>query len=164
MRTAGVHRHAPFKHRHGGAAVLAVDIKLSSDGTHDCVAAPNDERARLIFGDVKECLPLDQLDIPLDACEPLEGALFSQAARAIVGDAMPFAFRVANVNFRFYAERHDRLWRDSTPWLAAGACNRWDTIWWPSFVCGGLVRIFCRLRSGAGRVPFAGAGLRGDSG
>lgn len=49
-----------------------------------------------------------RLDIPLDACEPLEGELFSQATRAIVGDAMPFAFRVATVNFRFDAERHDR--------------------------------------------------------
>jgi hypothetical protein len=49
-----------------------------------------------------------RLDIPLEACEPLEGELFSQAARAIVGDAMPFAFRVASVNFRFDAERHDR--------------------------------------------------------
>jgi hypothetical protein len=49
-----------------------------------------------------------RLDIPLDACEPLEGELFSQAARAVVGDAMPFAFRVARVSFRFDAERHDR--------------------------------------------------------
>jgi hypothetical protein len=49
-----------------------------------------------------------RLDIPLEACEPLEGELFSQAARAIVGDTMPFAFRLARVNFRFNEERHDR--------------------------------------------------------
>lgn len=49
-----------------------------------------------------------RLDIPLDACQPLEGELFSQAARTVVGDAMPFAFRVARVNFRFDEERHDR--------------------------------------------------------
>ncbi len=45
-----------------------------------------------------------RLDIPLEACEPLEGTVVSKAAAAIVGDARPFCFRVASVRFRFDAE------------------------------------------------------------
>ena len=50
-----------------------------------------------------------RLDIPLDACEPLEGRVASNAARAIAGDAEPFCFRVAAVRFRFDAEEHDPM-------------------------------------------------------
>jgi hypothetical protein len=42
--------------------------------------------------------------IPLDACEPLEGSVRSTAASAIAGDAEPFCFRVARVEFRFESE------------------------------------------------------------
>jgi len=50
-----------------------------------------------------------RLEIPLEACEPLEGTVASRAAAAIVGPAEPFCFRVANVRFRFEAEEHDPL-------------------------------------------------------
>jgi len=46
-----------------------------------------------------------ELGIPLDACEPLEGAVSSRAARAIAGAAIPFAFRVPAVPFRFRGQR-----------------------------------------------------------
>ncbi|HEX7897415.1 MAG TPA: hypothetical protein VF950_06625, partial [Planctomycetota bacterium] len=45
-----------------------------------------------------------KLDIPLEACEPLEAKVTSRAAAAIVGDAEPFCFRVARVKFRFDEE------------------------------------------------------------
>lgn len=48
------------------------------------------------------------LGIPLDACEPMEGTVRSAAARAIAGDAAPICFRVAEVEFRFSIEAHDR--------------------------------------------------------
>lgn len=48
-----------------------------------------------------------ELGIPLDACEPLEGAVISRAAEAIAGDTAPLCFRVAAVNFRFDLEEHD---------------------------------------------------------
>jgi hypothetical protein len=50
-----------------------------------------------------------RLDIPVEACEPLEGKVSSKAAAAIVGDAAPFCFRVAAVRFRFDAEEYDRM-------------------------------------------------------
>jgi hypothetical protein len=50
-----------------------------------------------------------ELGIPLDVCEPLEGALHSQAARALVGESAPFCFRVPSVAFRFEREEHDPL-------------------------------------------------------
>ena len=50
-----------------------------------------------------------QLGIPLDACEPMTGTVISRAAHAIVGDAPPFCFRVAAVQFRFIAEAHDSM-------------------------------------------------------
>lgn len=46
-----------------------------------------------------------ELGIPLDACEPLEGEVRSRAARAVAGAAIPFAFRVPAVAFRFRGER-----------------------------------------------------------
>jgi hypothetical protein len=49
------------------------------------------------------------LGIPLDACEPLEGEVRSEAARAIVGDAAPLCFRVAGVRFLFTGEEYDAL-------------------------------------------------------
>jgi hypothetical protein len=49
------------------------------------------------------------LGIPLSACEPLVGEVHSRAARAIVGDAIPFCFRVASVDFLFAREEHDPL-------------------------------------------------------
>ena len=56
-----------------------------------------------------------QLDIPLESCQPLAGAISSPTARTLVGDAEPFTFIVPSVFFRFDAERHDRwpnkLWR-----------------------------------------------------
>ncbi len=48
------------------------------------------------------------LGIPLEACEPMAGTVRSEAARAIVGDAAPICFRVAEVSFRFSLEAHDR--------------------------------------------------------
>ena len=50
-----------------------------------------------------------RLDIPVEACEPLEGTVTSRAAAAIVGDAAPFCFRVASVRFRFDSEEVDPL-------------------------------------------------------
>jgi Uncharacterized conserved protein (COG2071) len=50
-----------------------------------------------------------RLDIPLDACKPLEGIVYSRTARKFVGDATPFCFLVANVNFRFEQEIYARL-------------------------------------------------------
>ncbi len=47
------------------------------------------------------------LGIPLEACEPLEGEVESRAARAIVGDARPLCFRVAQVDFAFDREIRD---------------------------------------------------------
>ena len=49
------------------------------------------------------------LGIPLDACEPLEGIVRSQAAEAIVGSASPLCFRVARVSFLFTGEELDPL-------------------------------------------------------
>lgn len=50
-----------------------------------------------------------RLEIPLDACAPLEGRVTSRAASAIVGDAEPFCFHVAGVRFRFDSEASDPL-------------------------------------------------------
>ena len=49
------------------------------------------------------------LGIPLEACEPLAGTVTSRAAAEIAGDAEPFCFRVATVNFLFDREEHDPL-------------------------------------------------------
>ena len=46
------------------------------------------------------------LGIPIDACEPLEGGVTSNAAAAIVGNQVPMCFRVASVNFVFVRELH----------------------------------------------------------
>ena len=59
-----------------------------------------------------------RLDIPLDDCQPLAGAVSSRALQALVGDAEPFSFIVPGVFFRFDAERHDRWPRK---WWSAGA-------------------------------------------
>lgn len=50
-----------------------------------------------------------RLDIPIEACEPLEGKVSSRAAAALVGEAEPFCFRVAAVQFRFDAEEYDPM-------------------------------------------------------
>jgi hypothetical protein len=50
-----------------------------------------------------------ELGIPLDACEPLAGPVYSPTARALVGDAEPFSFHVARVRFRFERELHEPL-------------------------------------------------------
>jgi hypothetical protein len=50
-----------------------------------------------------------RLDIPIAACEPLEGRVVSRSASSIVGDAEPFCFRVAAVQFRFDSEEYDPL-------------------------------------------------------
>jgi len=50
-----------------------------------------------------------RLDIPLEACTPLEGTVRSRAAAAFVGDAEPFCFNVEKVRFRFDEESHDPL-------------------------------------------------------
>jgi hypothetical protein len=47
-----------------------------------------------------------KLDIPLDACKPLEGIVYSRMARKFVSEATPFCFFVANVSFRFEQEIH----------------------------------------------------------
>jgi hypothetical protein len=49
------------------------------------------------------------LDIPLEACKPLEGVVYSRTARKFVGDATPFCFFVAKVNFRFEQEIYASL-------------------------------------------------------
>jgi hypothetical protein len=57
------------------------------------------------------CLTRQEFDlgIPLVSCEPLEGEVASDAARAIMGrDAVePIGFRVASVSFRFNGEARD---------------------------------------------------------
>jgi hypothetical protein len=50
-----------------------------------------------------------RLDIPMEACRPLEGTVTSRAAAAWVKEAQPFCFRVENVAFRFDAEKHSPL-------------------------------------------------------
>ncbi len=50
-----------------------------------------------------------KLDIPLDDCKHLEGKVHSRAARKFIGDATPFCFYVANVNFCFEQEIYTRL-------------------------------------------------------
>jgi uncharacterized protein YqjF (DUF2071 family) len=47
------------------------------------------------------------LGIPLEACEPLVGEVYSNAAAEQVGDARPICFRVGRVNFRFDREEYD---------------------------------------------------------
>jgi hypothetical protein len=106
----------------GSAPVAAATLRPSAapprDGPwHTCFATYHDMLAY--------CVPQDRalsmqpwhnwvtrqeitLDIPLEACEPLEGEVRSPTARAIVGDAKPFCFRVARVDFRFTRERHDK--------------------------------------------------------
>lgn len=50
-----------------------------------------------------------EIDLPveLSKCEPLSGAVESNAAEAIVGNARPICFRVAGLHFTFSAELHD---------------------------------------------------------
>jgi hypothetical protein len=48
-----------------------------------------------------------RLDIPREACAPLEADVRSRAAAALVGDAKPFCFHVEKVRFRFDAENSD---------------------------------------------------------
>jgi hypothetical protein len=48
------------------------------------------------------------LNIALEACQPLEGAVYSTTAQALVGDAVPFCFYVPQVDFRLEKEAHDR--------------------------------------------------------
>jgi hypothetical protein len=50
-----------------------------------------------------------ELDIPLEACEPLAGAIHSPTARALVGGAEPFSFRVPRVRFRLDRELHEQI-------------------------------------------------------
>ena len=47
------------------------------------------------------------LGIALDACQPLEGRVTSQAARALIGDASPLCFRVPALAFAFDGELYD---------------------------------------------------------
>jgi len=49
------------------------------------------------------------LDISIDDCLPLAGQVESRAARAIVGDASPFCFRIDSVRFTFRGEQYDPL-------------------------------------------------------
>ncbi|MFM9997174.1 MAG: DUF2071 domain-containing protein [Phycisphaerales bacterium] len=48
-----------------------------------------------------------ELDIPLDACHPLSGAVVSAAASAIAGNAPPLSFVVDRVGFRFASQAFD---------------------------------------------------------
>ena len=64
----------------------------------DRVLAPQPERRRIRVLDI-------DLGIPLASCQPLQGEITSRAARAIAGDAAPFAFRVPAVPFLFRDER-----------------------------------------------------------
>ena len=56
-----------------------------------------------------------ELGIPLDACEPLTGAVYSPTARALAGGAEPFSFHVARVRFRFHRELREHIHQDGTP-------------------------------------------------
>lgn len=47
------------------------------------------------------------LNIALEACRPLEGAVYSSTAHTLVGDAIPFCFYVAHVDFQLAKEAHD---------------------------------------------------------
>jgi hypothetical protein len=53
------------------------------------------------------------LNIPLESCEPLTGAVRSRAAATIVGDAEPLCFRVGRVAFCFEREEYDQRVRES---------------------------------------------------
>jgi hypothetical protein len=55
-----------------------------------------------------------KLEIPLDACKPLEGMVYSHSASVFVGDATPFCFYVASVSFRFEQELYIPLSSSST--------------------------------------------------
>jgi hypothetical protein len=50
-----------------------------------------------------------RLDIPLEACAPLDGTVRSRAASSFAGDAEPFCFHVEKVRFRFDGEAHDPM-------------------------------------------------------
>lgn len=50
-----------------------------------------------------------RLEIPLEACEPLEGRVTSRLAAAIAGDAEPFCFRVPRLELSFDSEVHDPM-------------------------------------------------------
>jgi hypothetical protein len=50
-----------------------------------------------------------RLDIPFEACTPLDGSVRSRAASSFVGDAEPFCFHVEKVRFRFDDEAYDPL-------------------------------------------------------
>ena len=57
----------------------------------------------------RRCTTREEIDlgIPLDACEPMEGTVRSNAAEALVGDAKPVCFRVARVSFWLRGEERD---------------------------------------------------------
>jgi hypothetical protein len=48
------------------------------------------------------------LDIPLEACQPLQASVVSKAAQALVGEATPVCFYVPALVLRFNREEHDR--------------------------------------------------------
>jgi hypothetical protein len=49
------------------------------------------------------------LDIAPEDCLPLAGAVYSDTARGLVGDAEPFSFLIRHVAFRFDREEYDRF-------------------------------------------------------
>jgi hypothetical protein len=48
-----------------------------------------------------------QLNIPLEACQPLAGEVISKTAQTLLGDAQPLCFHVPQVAFRFEREEYD---------------------------------------------------------
>jgi hypothetical protein len=128
-------RHADVRPDPDGTFHLWLDAGTGSAPTAEALpqrteAAPTSGPWSACFASYREllayCVPQDralsvqpwyrrvtrqeiELGIPLEACEPLAGAVYSPTARALVGDAEPFSFHVARVRFRFEREMHERL-------------------------------------------------------
>lgn len=113
----------------GSGPDAKITAAVARAGARPSVFEQSDSPWRICFEDLRGfleyCVPQDRamssqplrgrvsrqeinLGIPIDRCELLEGAVESSAARAIAGDAPPLIFRVANVDFRFSIEAHDR--------------------------------------------------------
>jgi hypothetical protein len=107
-----------------GTAPIAEALLQRAEGT------PSDGPWRVSFASYRDllayCVPQDralsvqpwyrrvtrqeiELGIPLEACEPLAGAVHSPTARALVGGAEPISFRVSRVRFRLNRELHERI-------------------------------------------------------
>lgn len=138
MTTEGMPMHvlhgAKLDRAADGAIAVSLDPAGGSAPDAELDLRPSEEPALVgpwaeCFGSFREflayCVPQDRamssqplrarisrqeidLGIPLDACEPLQGSVRSRAAEALAGEQRPLCFRVAQVNFRFSLEAHDR--------------------------------------------------------